>query len=45
LNLRFLIDAEHQRTIRRVEIEADDVADLLDEQRVGRQLCKSLDFT
>src|SRR6202040_3513896 len=26
LDLRFLIDAEHQRVVRRVEIEADDVA-------------------
>ena len=34
----FFIDAEHQRTIRRVEVEADDVAHLLDEQRIGRQL-------
>ena len=35
LDLRFLIDAEHQRTVRRVEIEANDVTDLLHEQRVG----------
>jgi hypothetical protein len=28
LDLRFLIDAEHQRAIRRVEVKADDVADL-----------------
>src|ERR1700681_1990387 len=27
LDLRFLIDAEHQRVVWRVEIEADDVAD------------------
>jgi len=38
LDLRFLIDAEDQRTIRRVEVKADDVADLLDEQRIGGQL-------
>ena len=31
LDLRFLIDAEHQRPIRRVEIETDDVAHLLEE--------------
>ena len=34
LDLRFLIDAEHQRVVRRVEIEADDVAHLVHKQRV-----------
>src|SRR5437899_2776095 len=38
LDLRLLIDAEHQRAIWRVEVEADDVAHLVDEQRVCRQL-------
>ena len=38
LDLRFLINAEHQRAIRRVEIEADDVARLVNKQRVCRQL-------
>ena len=38
LDLRFLIDAEHQRVVRRVEIEADDVAHLVNKQRVCRQL-------
>ena len=32
LDLRFLIDAEHQRVVRRVEIEADDVAHLVNKQ-------------
>src|SRR6266478_825489 len=34
LDLRFLIDAEHQRVVRRVEIEADDVAHLVNKQGV-----------
>jgi hypothetical protein len=29
---------DHLNDLRRVEVEADDVADLLDELRVGRQL-------
>ena len=29
LDLRFLIDAEHQRAIRRVEVKANDVVDLV----------------
>ena len=37
LNLRFLIDAEHRRMGRRIQIQAHDVADLLDQQRVVRQ--------
>ena len=35
---RFLIDAEHQRLFRRIQIEPDDVADLVDEVRVGADL-------
>ena len=31
LNLRFLIDAEDQRILRWIQVEADDVANLLDE--------------
>jgi len=38
LDLRFLIDAEHQRVVWRVEIEADDVAHLVNEERICRQL-------
>jgi hypothetical protein len=38
LDLRFLVDAEHRRMRRRVQIQADDVADFLDEERVVRQL-------
>lgn len=38
LDLRLLVDAEHQGAVGRVEVETDDVSDLLDEQRIGRQL-------
>src|SRR5260370_23124299 len=46
LDLRFLMDAEHQRVVRRVEIEADDVAHpgsgpgqaLVNKERICRQL-------
>src|SRR5207253_1567452 len=38
LNLRLLVHAEHQGALRRIEVEADDVADFLDEQGMGRQL-------
>ena len=38
LDLALLVDAEHQRTIRRREIEAYDVADLVHEVRIARQL-------
>ena len=37
LNLRFLVHAQHQGMVGRIEIEPDDVAHLLDEQRVRRQ--------
>ena len=37
LNLRFFIDTQHQGMIGRVEIQPDDIAHLLDQQRVGRQ--------
>ena len=33
-----LVHAEHDRALRRIQVEADDVADLLDEQRVLREL-------
>jgi hypothetical protein len=38
LNLAFFIDAQHDRVIRRIVVETDDVADLLYELRVGREL-------
>jgi hypothetical protein len=38
LDLALLIDAQNQRSIGRVEIETDDIANLLDEQGIGRQL-------
>jgi hypothetical protein len=38
LHLTFLVDAQGQRLIRRVEIEPDHIAQFLDEERVGRQL-------
>ena len=34
LDLRLLVDAEHQRLVRRGQVQADDVAHLVDEQRV-----------
>jgi hypothetical protein len=37
LDLGLLIDAEHHCPFRRVEIEADNVPHLLDEQRVSRE--------
>jgi hypothetical protein len=38
LDLRFLVDAEHHRLVGRVQVETDDVADLLDKERIRRQL-------
>ena len=38
LDLRFLIDAQHQCMVGRVEVETDNVAHLVDKQRVLRQL-------
>ena len=38
LNLRFLIEREHHRIGGRIHVQTDDVADLLDELRVRRQL-------
>jgi hypothetical protein len=34
LDLALLVDTEHQRAIRRVHVEADDIGDLLLELRV-----------
>jgi len=38
LDLGFLVHAEDDRVPRRVEVDADDVADLVDEERVGGDL-------
>jgi hypothetical protein len=38
LDLRFLVDAQHQRAFGRLQVQPDDVADLLDKERVFRQL-------
>jgi hypothetical protein len=38
LNLALLINAQHQRALGWIEIQTDDVTDLVDEQRVLRQL-------
>ena len=38
LDLRLLIDAEHRRMRRGIQIEADDIADFLHQQRIVRQL-------
>lgn len=37
LDLRLLVDAQRQDPMERMEAEPDDVADLVDEQRVGRE--------
>jgi ELWxxDGT repeat protein len=38
LDLRLLVDAQDQRPVRGVQIEPDNAADLLDQQRIGRKL-------
>src|SRR5215472_4983199 len=38
LDLALLVDAQHQRLVRRIEIQTHDVAHLLYEERVGREL-------
>jgi hypothetical protein len=38
LDARLLVRAQHHRRIRRVQVQPDHVADLVDELRVGRQL-------
>src|SRR4051812_37229373 len=38
LDLALLVDADHQRLVRRIEIEPDNVAHLLDELWIGREL-------
>ena len=42
LDLALLVNAQHQGPFRWVKIQADDVADLLDEQRITRQLETSI---
>lgn len=37
LNLRLLVHAEHERLVGRAEVKTDDVAHLVDEQRVLRE--------
>ena len=34
LNLRFLIDAQHQCAVRRIHVQSNDVANLINEQRI-----------
>ncbi len=38
LNLRLLVHAEHQGMVRRIDVQPDDIAHLLDQLRVWRQL-------
>jgi hypothetical protein len=38
LDLGFLVHTQHQRLLRRIQIQPDDVADLVDEVRVGADL-------
>jgi hypothetical protein len=38
LNLRFLVDRQHHRMRRRVDVEADDVTQLFDKRPIARQL-------
>ena len=38
LDLRLFVHAQDQRLVRRVEIQADDVSDFVNEQRVFREL-------
>jgi hypothetical protein len=38
LDLRFLIDRQHQRVLRRIDVEADDILHLGGKLRVIRQL-------
>ena len=38
LDLGFLVDAQHDGVVGRAHVEADDVADLLDEGGIGREL-------
>ena len=38
LDLRFLVDAEHDSGLGRIEVQPDNVAHLVDELRVGREL-------
>ena len=42
LNLRLLVEGEHDRAAGRVQVQADDVGDLLRELRVLRELERAL---
>jgi len=35
LNLRLLVDAQRERVVWRIQVQADDVPNLLDQERVG----------
>ncbi|MNP08381.1 hypothetical protein D3C76_1004480 [compost metagenome] len=37
LDLTLLIDTEHQSLVRRIQVKPDDVLNLVDERRVGRE--------
>jgi len=37
LNLRLFVHREHHCGFGRIQVQPDDVADLVDEQRIGRQ--------
>ena len=38
LALTLLADAHNKRAFRRIQVQTDDIAQLLDEQRIGREL-------
>ena len=38
LDLAFLVDAKHQRPLRRRQVEPDNVAHFLDKRRIGGEL-------
>jgi hypothetical protein len=38
LALTLLVDAQNKRAFRRIQVQTDEIAQLLDEQRIGREL-------
>lgn len=38
LHLALFVDTQHDRAVRRIQIQAHDIADLVDKQRIGREL-------
>ena len=38
LHLSFLVNAQHHCFVRGIEVEADDISDLLDKERISRDL-------